>query len=341
MGSREINVEPHIHLLLELEAEAARWRRRTMLLLSIMLHIVLIAILAESPSLFRAGARMMGVVVQPEEKPQETFLYLPPDLLKRLEEPPKTNTFSDKNRLAQGKSPVIDPNGLHMPYSRGNTKLPELAAPSPPPAPPQVAAAAKPPATSPAPGASRSPGEPKNQVSQLHLMDVPTQPEGSGGSTLRVPATTPGEAIQQSLEAAARNRSTESYPGMGDSDSQFNNLNPNFSVEGPTILSDTRGVNFGPYLARVIYNVKRNWYAEMPEAARLGQKGRVAIIFEIVKDGSVPQLRLVGSSGMDALDRAALAGIRLSTPFPPLPAEFTGNHLVLQFIFLYNMGYMP
>ena len=60
-----------------------------------------------------------------------------------------------------------------------------------------------------------------------------------------------------------------------------------------------------------------------------------------VKDGSVPQLRLVGSSGLEPLYRAALSGIRASIPFPPLPQEFTGEHLVLQFNFLYNIGYGP
>ncbi len=98
------------------------------------------------------------------------------------------------------------------------------------------------------------------------------------------------------------------------------------------------GVDFGPYLARLVYVVRRNWYAVIPESARLGERGRVAIIFEIVKDGTVPQLRVVASSGSEPLDRAALAGIHASTPFPPLPSEFTGNHLVLQFIFLYNMN---
>jgi TonB family protein len=125
--------------------------------------------------------------------------------------------------------------------------------------------------------------------------------------------------------------------GYGEGNGQFSNLEPNFSTAGPIILSDTLGVDFGPYLARVVFNVKRNWYSMIPESARLGEKGRVAIVFEILKNGSVPQLRLVASSGSDPLDRAALAAIRASIPFPPLPDEFTGNHLVLQFIFLYNM----
>ena len=67
----------------------------------------------------------------------------------------------------------------------------------------------------------------------------------------------------------------------------------------------------------------------------------MAIVFEIIRDGSVPQLRLVGSSGSDPLDRAALSSINMSNPFPRLPDEFTGKHLVLQFIFLYNVGTGP
>ena len=118
---------------------------------------------------------------------------------------------------------------------------------------------------------------------------------------------------------------------------EFNNLHPNFSTEAPTILSDTRGVDFGPYLARIIFIVRRNWLSVIPESARLGEKGRVGVVFEILKDGSVPQLRLVASSGSDPLDRAAVNGIHASIPFPPLPQEFTGEHLVLQFIFLYNL----
>jgi len=112
---------------------------------------------------------------------------------------------------------------------------------------------------------------------------------------------------------------------------------PNISTQMPTILSDTRGVDFAPYLTRIVPIVRRNWISVIPESARLGEKGRVGVVFEILKDGSVPQLRMVSSSGSDPLDRAAVNGIHASVPFPPLPQAFTGNHLVLQFIFLYNL----
>jgi len=111
-----------------------------------------------------------------------------------------------------------------------------------------------------------------------------------------------------------------------------------FSAEGPVIPSDTQGVDFGPYLARAVFIVRRNWYALIPEAARQGRQGRVSVVFEVLKDGSVPQIRLTENSGNDSLDSATSAAIQTSAPFPPLPQEFAGTHLVLQLTFLYNQG---
>jgi len=332
-----MSADAEIRLLLELDPEAARWRRRTMFLVSVISHAVLILIILFSPELLRRGKLMMGVPVTQVPKREMTYLWLPPEVLRRLSEPPETRALSDRNRRAQGRSPLIDPKGLHMPYSRGNTPLPEIAGgakPTPPAA-----------APSPPPGGGGSPAPqpaappPPRKDEGLRLEDV--KPETSGGSRLRLPSLTPGQAIQESLQAASRGRSRgeSGVSGEGDSNLQFQNLHPNFSTEAPIILSDTRGVDFGPYLARVVHIVRQNWYSMIPESARLGEKGRVSVVFEILKDGSVPQLRLVATSGADPLDRAAVAGIRASIPFPPLPDEFTGNHLVLQFIFLYNLTY--
>src|SRR5438876_4247237 len=345
-----MSAETELNLLLRWEDEAAQWRRRTMVLVSVFLHIILVLLLAVAPDLFRRGAEMMGVNVPLKPKRESTMLFIPPDLLKRLREPPPdATTLSDKNRRAQGRSPLINPNGLRMPYSRGNTPLPELKgggkssqpapAPAPPPSPPATAQNPSTGADSSKSAESQAPPPKKDDRPQL--LDVPAPRAGGDLAQLRLPLSSPGEAIRRSAEEAARGRAAGAGAGPGDSTGQFQNLNPNFSTEGPIILSDTKGVDFGPYLARIVYTVRRNWYAVIPESARLGQKGRVAVVFEILKDGSVPQLRLVGSSGAEPLDRAALSGIHASIPFPPLPEEFTGNHLVLQFIFLYNIGYAP
>ena len=97
------------------------------------------------------------------------------------------------------------------------------------------------------------------------------------------------------------------------------------------------GVDFKPYLIRILAAVKRNWLAVVPESARLGRIGRVQIQFAIARDGSVPKLVIAMESGTEALDRAAVAGVSASTPFPPLPSEFKGNQVRLQFTFSYNI----
>jgi TonB family protein len=310
-----------------------------MFLLSLILHFALVILLLVSPNLFRRGAEALGIDLEARPQRETTFLFMPPDLLNRMKAPRENSPLSDKDRQAQGKSPIINPHGIPMPYTPGNTPLPEIAGGAPPklevpPTPPPGAGSA---ANHPPP-----PTEENKEQAKLHLDDVPQHPGGGGKSPLELSTTSPGDAIRQSLEAAARGRAASGGgEGPGDSPMQFRNYDPNFSTEAPVILSDTQGVDFGPYLARVVFNVRRNWYSMIPVAAKLGQKGRVAIVFEILKDGSVPQLRLIAGSGSDPLDRAAAASIRASNPFPPLPPEFTGEHLILQFTFLYNIGFEP
>lgn len=103
------------------------------------------------------------------------------------------------------------------------------------------------------------------------------------------------------------------------------------------LLSDPMGVDFRPYLIQILATVRRNWFAVMPEVARMGRQGKVVIQFAIQRDGSVPKLVIVTPSGTEALDRAAVAGISASNPFPPLPAGYRGLQIRLQFTFLYNM----
>ena len=80
------------------------------------------------------------------------------------------------------------------------------------------------------------------------------------------------------------------------------------------------------------------WHAVIPESARLGMiRGRVSLQFSVARDGSVPKLVIAASSGVPALDRAAVAGISASNPFPPLPGDFNGQTVRLQFKFAYNM----
>ena len=108
---------------------------------------------------------------------------------------------------------------------------------------------------------------------------------------------------------------------------------------GPDILSDTMGVDFGPYMRRVIQATYRSWIPIIPESARppLDKQGRVGVRFKIYPDGSVKEMILEFPSGDVSLDRAAWGGITGASPYPPLPKEFKGPFLELRFGFYYNL----
>ena len=149
-------------------------------------------------------------------------------------------------------------------------------------------------------------------------------------------AMSPGAAIAQATRAAAANRGAS---GGDDGDYGLGPGRRPSAAMGPLdILSDTMGVDFGPYLQQVLYRVRTNWYNLIPESARapIMKKGKVSIEFAIMKDGTVQGLSLIATSGDVALDRGAWGGITASNPFPPLPSEFTGPFLALRFRFYYN-----
>ena len=117
------------------------------------------------------------------------------------------------------------------------------------------------------------------------------------------------------------------------------NLPPSPGRTGSSLelLSDPGGVDFRPYLIRVLTAVRQNWFAVTPESAKFGRRGRTVIQFAIDRQGRVPKLVIAIPSGAEPLDRAAVAGISASNPFPPLPGEFKGDQIRLQFVFSYNM----
>lgn len=162
---------------------------------------------------------------------------------------------------------------------------------------------------------------------------------GTGGAIPRPPSVQ--EVIHGASPGSARGGIMigdlgEGIGGLGSSP----NLPPSPPKMGSNLelLSDPQGVDFRPYLIRVLAAVRRNWMAVIPETARLGQRGKVVIQFAIRQDGRVAKLVFAAEAGpgAQALDRAAVASISASDPFPPLPGEFHGETVRLQLAFLYN-----
>ena len=107
---------------------------------------------------------------------------------------------------------------------------------------------------------------------------------------------------------------------------------------GIEILSDTMGVDFGPYMKSLRFTVQAHWDTLIPKVALPPTKksGTVTIELAVMKNGTVRGMKLVKSSGDPELDKAAWSGITDAIPLPTLPSEFKGDYLQLRCNFLYN-----
>ena len=104
----------------------------------------------------------------------------------------------------------------------------------------------------------------------------------------------------------------------------------------PTILSDTHGYDFGAYMNVLTNRIRAKWYEAMPDTARQGRKGRVFLIFTMLRNGAIQNLRIVANSGTQSLDQSATNAVQSASPFSGLPADFAENHIDVQFAFLYK-----
>jgi TonB family protein len=319
-------------------------RRTKTLLISIGIHALLLVFLALNPEILTSTPKRIIKVMSQDydlSKQQVTELIAPPDALRsKPPSPPPEN------------KPLVQP-----PAPR-----PENQPPQPPPPPPPPKPQPPPPVIGPddvikegarpdaQPKASRgdtteqaragsqpeqSTPEPPKQQQQQSENRPPQLARNTNPDALRSPnlMDDADRIVRQQIEEGRRRPSVQG-PRTGLPNGQ---ADPDFSTEEPKILSDTKGYDFGPYMNQVVNRVRYNWYANIPEIARFGKKGKVVIIFTIMHNGNIDNARIVGNSGTEPLDRAAFASITLSNPFPRLPAGFDGDHLDLQFTFLYNI----
>jgi len=320
-------------LLIQLQDDLSRSRQREAFWISVVVHLAIVILAVNSTRLEGLMHKRAVIVVSPEDLMRQkelTYLELPPDEQK-LTQRPKTNNISDKDRVAQSKSPQLDRKELKKILDSARPGRPGPSGPpaqSQQPAPPAAAANQNPPA--PQEQASPQP-PPSNQTARLQ-----TPPAGAPTPNFSAGAMSPGSAIEQAARAAISNRG--GYGGANGDYGLGQGKQAGEAIGPLDVLSDTMGVDFGPYLARVLHDVRENWYRIIPESARapLMKKGKVSIEFAILKNGQVAGLQIVGTSGDVALDRAAYGGITASKPFPPLPTEFGGQYLALRFHFYYN-----
>ena len=334
---RDFNPDDVPHLLIQLQDDLSRARKREALWLSVILHLLVIILLWNTDRLMMLlPHRTVDLAMRTDanQSKDATFLELPPDEQK-LTRRPDAKVISDKDRIATSKAPQINREDLKKILQSAHPGQPGANTPQPPaqgqPPQNQVAQNQQPPAQENSQGFA--PPQPSDQTARLQ-----TPPQSRPLPNFNT-QTTAGRAIEQAERAAAENRGH--YGGQGNAGDYglSQGRSGAKALDQAEILTDTMGVDFGPYLTRIVQIVRQNWYSIMPESVGppLFKQGKLAIEFVILKDGKVSGMAVRTSSGDVPLDRAAWGSITASTPFPPLPKEFPGQILGLRFYYFYNL----
>jgi outer membrane biosynthesis protein TonB len=311
----ELEEHELIHLLDSLDDERSKARFRESIYISLIIYLGIIWFLFYGPRvLFHQPRLISPVEVLKERDKQLTFLDSPKDLSKLAPRPNKA--VAEKNH-----SQPLDQKTLKQLQSMRKAEAPLPAAPQPA-APTQTAPTPTPPTPQPPPPAP----QPTQQALVEAPRPAPTRPNFSN------PNQSPGDAIRKAAQDAARGSGGGDYapsPGGGGHSGMGT---------GVEVLSDTQGVDFGPYIRKILGDIKRNWIPLIPEEARppLNKQGETLIRFMILPDGRIAAMNLDASSQDTAIDRACWGGITGVGQFPPLPANFHGPNLELRVDFLTN-----
>lgn len=144
---------------------------------------------------------------------------------------------------------------------------------------------------------------------------------GSGGSFTPNPmlAPTGGSSGGSKLAKGGGGGMGGGNPGPG---------NPN----GRPGIDAIREPDFGPYMRDLQRRIKMNW-----DPPKGNESKRVVLMFKIAKDGKLLSCSVYKSSGLPSADKAAIHAVQATAPFRPLPPEYKGSSIDIQFTFDYNV----
>jgi TonB family protein len=347
------NTEPELRLLTDWSTDAARTRRSEAAIGSVAAHIALVILLLLLPK----------ETFQPPKPPATTHKVV------ALVSPPfeltQPNPTQGKISKSINLESLLPRPSIQQPRTAPSTTRPAAHTPGKQPA-PFVAPVAPAPAPAPAPQITEAPkmetamnagGPVKGPIGtpqappppQIQAEEKPKLAFETPGSATSSPGQGTGRFNLPSASVAEAIRGMAPGPSggitVGDEGNGPGGLGPGMNMppapgkmgSSLQLKSDPQGVDFRPYLVKVLAAVRRNWFAIYPESAKLGSRGRVTLEFSIDRSGGIPKLRISSPSGVQALDRAAVAAMSASTPLPSLPSEFHGDRIILQMVFAYNM----
>ncbi len=189
-----------------------------------------------------------------------------------------------------------------------------LRAAAPPPSPPPEPA---PPPAAPKPKIEKPPVEEAPKPSKNALLLPPKKEEKKKPTP--PPVSRPGRASGPAVSLPTAGEEAGGAPGPAGAGGTAGIGN---------LKLDEADFKYPVYIERLVQLISMNWF----KPAQTVQTSPV-VHFQIERDGTITDPRIVTSSGLPFVDRAALRAVYASSPLPPLPAEYGGPHLGIQVVF--------
>ena len=104
---------------------------------------------------------------------------------------------------------------------------------------------------------------------------------------------------------------------------------------GQTPVGVIKAPDWASYMGNLQSKVKNNWHPPIIEKGK-----KVVCRFKVERDGNISNIRIARSEGEEH-DNAAIEAIKKAAPFEPLPNEFAGRYLDIDFTFDYNVLNVP
>ena len=153
-----------------------------------------------------------------------------------------------------------------------------------------------------------------------------TKPGATGG-----PVTSSGSYAPRPSLSPSSSSGSQGQLARSSSSGTGNVGNPGGGGGAPGIDA-LREPDFGPYMRELQRRIKLNW-----DPPKGNESKTVVLLFKIAKDGRLLSCRVHRSSGLPSADQAALKAVELTAPFRPLPGDFKGQNIDIQFTFDYRV----
>jgi periplasmic protein TonB len=96
----------------------------------------------------------------------------------------------------------------------------------------------------------------------------------------------------------------------------------------------TFGNRYGWYVDAITRRISQNWLQSLVDQ-RIRTAPRVYLSFDIDRNGKISNMEIKQPSGIPSLDRSAQRAILASNPLPPLPGDYRGGSVNVNFYFEY------